>query len=78
MIRGLIKKCETESMHLMVISVPLSDLNVSVYIERKLVARLCLCLCDPMGCRPPGSFVLGILQARVLEWVAISFSKCLY
>ena len=29
--------------------------------------------CDPMDCRPPGSSVHGILQARILEWVAISF-----
>ena len=31
--------------------------------------------CDPMDCSPPGSYVHGILQARILEWVAISFSK---
>ena len=31
-------------------------------------------LCDPMHCSPPGSSVCGILQARTLEWVAISFS----
>ena len=31
-------------------------------------------LCDPMDCSPPGSSVHGILQARILEWVAISFS----
>ena len=38
------------------------------------VAQACLTLCDPMGCSPPGSFVRGIFQARVLEWVAIAFS----
>ena len=32
-------------------------------------------LCDPMDCSPPGFSVHGILQARILEWVAISFSK---
>ena len=32
-------------------------------------------LCDPMDCNPPGSSVLGILQVRILEWVAISSSK---
>ena len=32
-------------------------------------------LCDPMDCSPPGSPVRGILQARILEWVAISFSR---
>ena len=31
--------------------------------------------CDPMDCSPPGSSVHGILQARILEWVAISFSR---
>ena len=35
----------------------------------------CLTLCDPMDCIPPGSPVPGILQARTLEWVAISFSN---
>ena len=40
-----------------------------------LVAQLCLTLCDLTDCSPPGSFVHGILRARVLEWVAISFSK---
>ena len=34
-----------------------------------------LTLCDPRDCSPPGSFVHGILQARILEWVAISFSR---
>ena len=37
-----------------------------------LVAQWCLTLCSPLYCRPPGSSVHGILQARVLEWVAIS------
>ena len=32
-------------------------------------------LCDPVDFRPPGSPVPGILQARILEWVAISFSN---
>ena len=39
------------------------------------VAQSCLTLCDPMDCSPPGSFVHGIFQARVLEWGAIAFSK---
>ena len=37
------------------------------------VAQSCLTLCDPMDCSLPGSSVHGIFQARVLEWVAISF-----
>ena len=40
-----------------------------------LVAQSCPALCDPMDCSPPGSSAHGILQARILEWVAISFSK---
>ena len=39
-----------------------------------LVAQLCPTLCYPMDCGPPGSSVHGILQARKLEEVAISFS----
>ena len=35
----------------------------------------CTTLCDPMGCSPSVSSVYGIVQARVLEWVAISFSR---
>ena len=35
----------------------------------------CLTLCDPIDSSPPGSLVPGILQARTLEWVAISFSN---
>ena len=37
--------------------------------------QLCPTLCDPIDSSPPGSPVPGILQARTLEWVAISFSK---
>ena len=40
-----------------------------------LVIQLCPTLCDPMDYSPPGSSVHGILQARILEWVAISFSR---
>ena len=40
-----------------------------------LVTQLCPTLCDPMDCSPPGSSVHGIFQARILEWVAISFSR---
>ena len=39
-----------------------------------LTAHLCPTLCDPIDCSPPGSPVRGIFQARILEWVAISFS----
>ena len=42
---------------------------------KMLISQSCLTLCDPMDCSPPGSSVHGILQARILEWVAISFSR---
>ena len=41
----------------------------------KLVSQSCPTLGDPMVCRPPGSSVHGIFQARRLVWVAISFSR---
>ena len=40
-----------------------------------LDSQLCLTLCDPMLCSPPGSAVHGILPARILEWVAYPFSR---
>ena len=39
------------------------------------VAQSCPTLCDPMDCSLPGSYVHGIFQAMVLEWIAISYSK---
>ena len=41
------------------------------------VAQLCMTLGDPVDCNLPGSSVHGILQARTMEWVAISFSRAL-
>ena len=40
-----------------------------------LAAQSSPTLCDPMDCSPPGSSVHGILQARILEWVAIPSSR---
>ena len=39
------------------------------------VTQSCLTLCDLMDCNPSGSSVHGILQARILEWVAVPFSR---
>ena len=48
----------------------------SVIRNRNMLAtQSCLTLCDPMSYSPPDSSVLGILQARILEWVAIPFSR---
>ena len=40
-----------------------------------LITQSCPTLCNPVDCSPPGSSVHGILQARILEWVAILFSR---
>ena len=40
-----------------------------------MCAQSCPTPCDPMDCSPPGSSVHGILQARIPEWVAVSFSR---
>ena len=42
---------------------------------RVLVIQWCLTLCDPMDYSLPGSSVIGISQAEILEWVAISYSR---
>ena len=46
---------------------------LSLYAAKLL--QSCLTLCDPIDGSPPGSPIPGILQARTLEWVAISFSS---
>ena len=43
--------------------------------NKLLVTQQCSTLCDPTDCSPPGSSDLGILQARILEWVPIPFSR---
>ena len=42
------------------------------------IAQSCPTLSDPTDCSPPGSSIHGIFQARVLEWVAVVFSKDRY
>ena len=50
--------------------------TVPVYVcVYDLVAQSCPTLYNIMDCRPPGSCVHGILQVRILQWVAISFSR---
>ena len=46
----------------------------SIPLQCVLVTQSCPTLCEPLDCGPPGSSVHGILQARVIEWVAISSS----
>ena len=54
------------------------DRHIHTIIDEKvkeLVAQLCPTPCNPMNCSLPGSSVHGILQTRILEWVAIPFSR---
>ena len=55
-----------------------NDLINHVYVMLLLVTQSCLTLCDPTDCNPPGSPVHEILQARILEWVAIFSSKGIF
>ena len=51
------------------------NFHVHVFIGVFVHAQSCPTLWDPMDCSPPGSSVHGILQKRILEWVAILFSR---
>ena len=78
------KQCQTlffwapKSLQMVTAAMKLKD---TCFLEEKLwptlceVAQSCLTLCNPMDCSLPGSFIHGVFQARVLEWVAISFSR---
>ena len=49
--------------------------DLGVVMNKVKVIHSCLTLCNPMDCSLPGSSVRGILQARILEWVAMPFSR---
>ena len=51
------------------------DKTSSYEICACLVIQSCRILCEPLDCSPPDSSVHGIFQAKILEWVAISFSR---
>ena len=52
-----------------------SNYYTQQYIRHQVLTQSFLTLADPMDCSLPGSSVHGISQARILEWVAISFSR---
>ena len=52
--------------------------NNNEVVSACLVTQWCLTLCNPLECNPPGSSLHGLLQARILEWVAISSSKGIF
>ena len=73
-------QCHTDPMHCLcyVLYQPVSRLFALSVLPNNTAAKSCqLCptLSDPMDCSQPGSPIPGILQARTLEWVAISFSN---
>ena len=49
--------------------------GMSLALKMYTVLGLCSTLCNAMDCSPPGSSVRGVTQARILEWIAISFSR---
>ena len=52
------------------------DLDTGIVRKKESeVAQLCPTLCDPMDCSLPGCSVHGIFQAKILEWITISFSR---
>ena len=51
------------------------DIGTIVFESESEVAQSCPTLCDPVDCSPPGSSIHGILQAQILEWGAIAFSR---
>ena len=51
------------------------EINPCIYAAAAKLLQSCLTLCDPIGSSPPGSPIPGILQARTLEWFAISSSN---
>ena len=53
----------------------LSGVRLCAAAATAKLLQSCLTLCEPIDGNPPGSTVPGILQARTLEWVAISFSN---
>ena len=67
--------CPWNSPHKFAYGVEGSIFIVSCVKVKLLVPQLCPTLCDPMDCSLPGSSVYGILQARILEWIAIPFFR---
>ena len=70
--RSLLYSYIVYSCHLFLIS----SASVAAAAAAAKSLQLCLILCNPRDSSPPGSAIPGILQARTLEWVAISFSIC--
>ena len=64
------KSIETESRSVVLVA---GELAITGLKKKVSVAQSCLTFCNSMDCNQPGSSVHGILQVRILEWVAIPF-----
>ena len=77
--RSLLRLFTLKQSHLLLptfnLSVDYSEIFWKKKKKKVLVAQLCVTLCHPMDYSLPGSLMHGILQARILEWVAIPFSS---
>ena len=75
--KGQFEWCSSKERELKVFSIPEVEVlfNNSHWWYLCVLTQSCLTLCDPMDCSPPDSSVHGIFQAKMLEWVAISFSS---
>ena len=69
------KPCFLREVVSQAIDLSLAQIKLLLQLCVCLVPQLCLTLWDPMDCSPPGTSVHGISQVRILEWVAISFSR---
>ena len=69
------KVCKVKAMLSPVVMYGCDSWTIKKAVCCVLVAQLSPTLCDPMDCNPPASSVQEIFQARILEWVAISFSR---
>ena len=65
----------SEKMDLFLLLLPTCPTYCTTAVTNVLVVQLCLTFCDPMDCSPPGSSVYGILQAKIVEWAAMPFSR---
>ena len=72
---GRMSSWVTQSLPILVLGPPVPSKWKRLKGQESEVTQSCLTLCDPMDCSLPGSSIHGIFQARVLEWVAISFSR---
>ena len=76
--RSLLPAMKTQHSHKQKQNKPKKETNThckSTAVVDALVVKSCPTLCNPTDCSPPGSSIHGISQVRILEWIAISFSR---